>query len=1305
MASDDSADMRWIVPIQVITIEEMEGRDRSRYVLNKLSLNQILAKVGDRKVALIFNVGKQGEGNSFLLNKIGRHIVNAMRNGVQTSGPADEHDLGYDMGADIEILEDPNDPLKGFEWKTDPNETTTRGIWFSQPFIVRKTGGEEVAIILVDTQGLDGNDCTEQDMSTIVGLSLLSASTLVFNVTNGLKDDVLKRMHLYIDHCLQAVEISTGNVAHRGGEVDNLNPFQNLLFVIRDWARPVPPHTYGLDGGQHYLNTRFDTSAGQREFARNTRQFIRDSFDSIHCYLMPDPGVNARSQQFNGCPNELTDDFNANLRVFCSFLLNPDTIKVKTINGQPITGHEFGRYFEDYVNMFNSESGPRACDLLEATHRAHDLNLINQLKDKYMTKMSTLMDSRPFHGGRQLTTQSHDLINTLESDFGFRKRSTAESVVRELMDQLSRALDAVFRQKKEENEMRRLTATNDKVTELVNEFKLDICDHIRPGDYLSDHTLGKIIDTKIEYIINLFDRFAADHPDRFAEHKRRQMNELFEIEDKFYPEDQLDTLSATILGTINNELTQADVGTEVVPFEPYRQALDTYVRDRYRGYSETNRMRAERVATDMARTLNTLNQLYEKELKAWIDSIDTEDRCEYLEESRLIRTRVVSENRPIYGERLDLLALNARFDDTEREMRDIFAMRQDDRRRAKAALVDRALLWYNSEMKRMYGDQQYIHPKRLGEIHEELVAKAVTRFEPARAHLPIDIFPEFMSETLRVPYNSLADENYRNAPAVPAIGIDLGTTNSCVAYYMPDRLAHSGRIKVCPNGHNDWTPSCVEYRDKGEVVVGEEAKNNLLGSPHKIIYSAKRLIGRQFVDEKVKEYKTIWPFDVVDIKCAAGVEVEVDGHSRQLLPEEVSADVLRTMKEVAERDLGHPVFDAVITVPAYFTDGQREATKAAGIIAGLNILGIINEPTAAALAYKLDRFDDMSSRNVLIYDFGGGTFDVSILKMSMGSVDVLAVGGDNDLGGDDIDNNIIDYCLREFYAQTGLQIDKRTAEGYRAMRSLRQRCERAKWNLSQSKSTTITVDNIADGRHLVVDLTRAKFDELNKDLFDRTMECVTRALKSVNKNAGISPDEIDNIVLVGGSTYIPYVQDMIKRFFNGRQPSQTVNPMLAVAEGAALKAAILNGNESRTLRNLRVLDATPRSLGTQIIGDELSIIIPRNTPVDGIPLSKGYVTTCDNQTSMIVDVFEGEDPVATHNRLLGKFTVNNIPAAKAGKEEVKVKFCVNFDGILKVTATVLSNTSDPSYKPHEYEVTEHKGRLSMAELLERRRRQ
>ncbi|CAG2101380.1 unnamed protein product [Medioppia subpectinata] len=1026
----------------------------------------------------------------------------------------DGQDVDYDMGTEIEVLEDPDDPLVGFEWNSDPNETTTRGIWFSQPFIVHKTGGEELAIILVDTQGLFDDESTQRDMSTIVGLSLLSASTLVFNVKR-LKDDVLTIMHSFLDYGLQAVASVVADDADDEHRCDDIKPFQNLVFMIRDWSRPDSPTEYGLIGGQYFLNNRLKINERQCDAARNARQIIRKCFDNIDCYLMPDPGLVAQRSTFHGCDNELNTEFKDKVNEFCRYLVNPDTIKVKEINGQPITGQEFGHYFEAYVNMFNSESMPEACDLIEATHRAHDINLINKLK--------------------------------------------------------------------------------------------------------------------------------------------------------------------------------TDEGINVVSIQPYIQALHIHEFHRIATYREINQIRTD---STMSTVVENLKQQYESELAAWIDVTITEDRDRFKEASRRIRSHIVTENTLRYQHRLNLVQLCSQLDITEREMLDVFIGEVGVRSRANAAIIDQVLKWYNQRVKTEYGLQTYIRPDKLAKIHEGLVKAAVARFKGESPHLKPEAFADLIKKNLNIAYTHVTNQNNSNAPTVPAIGIDLGTTNSCVAYYRPGKSGETGHIQVCRNINMEVTPSCVEYKDNGEVVVGEEAKDNLLGSRRQIIYSAKRMIGRQFDDPKITEYSENWPFNVIDIEGAAGVEVEVDSESCQKLPEEVSADVLRKMKEIAERDLGHPVLDAVITVPAYFNDAQRLSTINAGIMAGLNVLSIINEPTAAALAFKLDRFDDSNARTVLVYDFGGGTFDVAILRLSMGSVEVLAVGGATDLGGDDLDQKIIDYCFSEFYLKTGVEIDQQSNEGERAKRALKDRCEREKWRLSEMTVATIAVDKIIDNLDLAIELTREKFEEINMSIFERTMNCVTTTMAKVNGGAGIKPEEIDDIILVGGSTYIPKVKTMITEYFNGREPSHSVNPMLAVAEGAALKAAILNGNEAYLNKYLQVREVTPHTLGVREHGNWMSPIIPAQSRVDGIPRTRVYTTVSDHQTEIEVEVYEGEDPVATNNTLLKQYVVTGIPPQTVGSQNVSIEFCINDDGVLKVKAKVLSQGTE-----QEMEVTEYKGRLSTDELI------
>ncbi|CAG2164506.1 unnamed protein product, partial [Oppiella nova] len=479
-------------PVLIIDFVKVPGSDKCQYELNKPGLDGILAKVENRRVALVVGVGKAVDG--------------------------------YDMDeclSDTVIIPDPSEPLYGFEWNTEMNSQTTRGIWFSQPFIVHKSSGEEVAIILVDTQGLYDGFYDERDWSTIVGLSLLMSSTLIFNVSKDLGEDILPRIHSFFDYGLQALNHIRESIDGNGRK-----PFHDVIFMIRDWTRRDPP--YGLEGGQNYRNAKFEIKGHQRATAKQSRQMIIDSFESYQCFLMPGPGLVAVNGEsgFNGSANQLSDDFNTKVDEFCKHLLNADSIKVKTINGRPVSGGELAQFIDDCVKILNSDKMPRASDSVETRHRATDLKLINQLKDEYVNEMAILSLDKPFSGRTQLTAQSDDLIDGMKAKFSFHKKFTDEPVVQELTALLAQTLDTAFQSIYTENENRRLTATNDMITELVDEFKADINEHITPDDYISDYTFAKIVDTKREHIVNRFDTFCAVESQLFDSHKQRLLNQI-----------------------------------------------------------------------------------------------------------------------------------------------------------------------------------------------------------------------------------------------------------------------------------------------------------------------------------------------------------------------------------------------------------------------------------------------------------------------------------------------------------------------------------------------------------------------------------------------------------------------------------------------------------------------------------------------------------------------------------------------------------------------------------------------------------
>ncbi|OCK84931.1 heat shock protein-like protein 70 [Lepidopterella palustris CBS 459.81] len=505
----------------------------------------------------------------------------------------------------------------------------------------------------------------------------------------------------------------------------------------------------------------------------------------------------------------------------------------------------------------------------------------------------------------------------------------------------------------------------------------------------------------------------------------------------------------------------------------------------------------------------------------------------------------------------------------------------------------------------------------------------------------------------------------------PAIGIDLGTTYSCVGIFRDDR------IEIIANDQGNPTPSFVAFTDS-ERLIGDSAKNQVAMNPANTVFDAKRLIGRKFQDPEVQADMKHFPFKVIEKAGKPVIQVEFKGEQKTFTPEEISSMVLVKMRETAESYLGGTVNNAVVTVPAYFNDSQRQATKDAGLIAGLNVLRIINEPTAAAIAYGLDK-KASGERNVMIFDLGGGTFDVSLLTIEEGIFEVKSTAGD------DFDNRLVNHFTNEFKRKH----KKDLTTNARALRRLRTACERAKRTLSSSAQTSIEIDSLYEGIDFYTSITRARFEELCQDLFRSTMEPVERVLR----DAKIDKSSVHEIVLVGGSTRIPKIQKMVSDFFNGKEPNKSINPDEAVAYGAAVQAAILSGDtSSKSTSEILLLDVAPLSLGIETAGGVMTPLIKRNTT---IPTKKSEVfsTFSDNQPGVLIQVYEGERARTKDNNLLGKFELTGIPPAPRGVPQIEVTFDLDANGIMNVSAL-----EKGTGKTNKIIITNDKGRLSKEEI-------
>ncbi|CAG2101234.1 unnamed protein product [Medioppia subpectinata] len=757
-------------------------------------------------------------------------------------------------------------------------------------------------------------------------------------------------------------------------------------------------------------------------------------------------------------------------------------------------GAEGGIQYLDKLLIVNNDQPPDARSLVNGHH------LTSSTLCQYLKHNCVISAVDDYHSQLQLAIENLTVRGT--EAFAVEAANIAgDDIVVELRNALESGIIDLTKKIRFEYDRHYIAAIEIKIDELVDEFKLNITNLLsNKNKYYSQTELMNIITVQIDEISLKFEQYCQYDYELAIPYMKKTMDKLFTNKNRYYNYNDLEKLHIETIANGDAQLDKYIVNDHAVPIAPYKIELSIYCKAKYSSFRELNDLRREKAAVQTEQHMLDLTAQYEEELDKLVRLTNADTYDEYAAEARLVEIRLIDEHKSRNrddqldvnqrGRMLNMTEVGTKFAEILLDTKLVFIERKKDRVLATERLMSLILSDYNVKMDRRRRDTAFIRTDRLKHIHHELTGELIKEYTERRGHLSFDKFCDHVNDVLAIAYRVVSRDNDKHTPALPAVGIDLGTTNSCVAYYKPGIGANC--VVVFDNDLSRLTtPSVIEFNaSNGDVVVGETAKVNFLSNPRNTIFSIKRLIGQKFSSTNVANDREFWPFRVVDMgNDEPGVEVETgpDGLIQRFMPEEISAHVLKKMKDVAEEKLrtgGERVVitNCVITVPAYFNDDQRDATRAAAIMADLKVLKIINEPTAAALAYQLNRFHDLKTKTILIYDYGGGTFDVSLVKLERGKVNVLAVDGDTHLGGDDIDNNMMDYCLKLFMKHNKITFDKSTAEA-------------------------AVAKTVAD---------------------------------------------IDDVILIGGSTKIPYVRDMLAKYFV-KKPSDSVPVDLAVAQGAAIQ--------------------------------------------------------------------------------------------------------------------------------------------------------
>jgi len=1120
------------------------------------------------------------------------------------------------------LVKDPEGDFMGWDDTSIPLEQVfpfgheqshrTQGVWITaDPIQMVSREGENICVFFLDCEGIGSeSSCPEQD-AAVLSLCLALSSLTIVNVKGQIDGNMLVKL---------------SEALKNSGKWAEPRAIGDVLFLVRDWVH-TEEFKGGKKDGKQYLEKRLKKERGQSREEKSAREVLNHWKENLSCILMPHPGEEALTANFVGTMESIDAQFSCQL----------ETLIAET--------------FHDVKPMANKQLRITLLKLIE-TYAVQD----------FAFQLTSLIESYPMYV--LPLNQWDQTVKKLQTDCRQDFENIAEgnyTQMKKMLDDFDSECQAISKEKKIVNATR--AEEFEKILKLkeetiLDDFEDELKSHkkksirrFREEANEAIHNAEKDYKTKIDSNLrNLFPQHEVDFRENLKTAVKKGEKD---IQNRLEEERKLSVIQA------KNEYDEKMGSTNFTSRQKLQEFHQTW---------------KELVANKYDLDENGRNELeihYEEEYNSERSPQKSSPATQQIDRSRFqekgnSRSNKKGNNNPdsSSGKTTDSGCV-------KNKPAEITCDEDDQNTLKKYQLtLEKVRKDYSDGMTRVLDGFSHFSNEEFNKQSEKLLKKVIGNHS---RELGVE-----SAEKIQINVDDIVNKfrklNIMKATtSETAIGIDLGTTYTCVAVYENGKV----RCIEAENGMSTF-PSYVDINLSGKgAIVGQQAKDEAHENPKTTIFDAKRLIGRRFRDKHVQENIKTWPFEVINSNGNPNIKIE----DKLYEPEKISSKILRHAKNLAENNLGASIRKAVITVPAYFNDGQRQATRDAGEIAGLEVLQVLVEPTAAAMAYYIDHFDvQKKSKTILVFDLGGGTFDVSILTLEKGEITVKSVDGDAFLGGVDFDTTLMNYCIQKFCEKHSIPND--SIRNPRQLRRLRNECEKVKKILSEAGATELIVDAFHDGKNLEMTITRESFEKMNYNLFQKSIEITRSALKT----AKLTGQDIDEVVLVGGSAKIPIIQNMLAEELSKQKLNKTVNPDEAVAIGAAIQAAILNNHGPE----IKFTDVTPFSLGIETVENKFSVIIPKNTAIPCKEV-KEYVTSSDNQTEVEFTIYQGEDPTADKNERLGEFCIRNIPKNTKGKEKVQTTMSVDKNGILNVTAMCESTESK---NVHQIKLEATTGRLT-----------